>query len=208
MKNFRGHDERLVQKLQMKKRWPSWLQFKLFPLLLSPVEKLIIRVLCGIIVIALASFLINLYWTHSALRPKDGGSYTEALVGGPRYLNPLFSQGNDVDLDLTTLLYSGLFKFTNEGLTKDLVSSYEISPDQLTYTFHLRQDAFWHDGEILDAEDVIFTFNRIANNKSKTPLYFNFQGVNFEKIDDYTVKFILKIPFAPFLESLTVGILP
>ncbi|MBI5077028.1 peptide ABC transporter substrate-binding protein [Candidatus Falkowbacteria bacterium] len=207
-KRFHSHDEYLVRKLRMKKRLPSWPQLKLTALLLSPLEKIIIRILSGLIIIALASFLINFYWTHSELLPKNGGSYTEALVGSPRYLNPLYAQGNDVDLDLTTLMFAGLFKFTNKGLEKNLVENYEVSNDQLTYTLRLRQDALWHDGEKLTADDVIFTFARVTNNKSKTPLYFNFQGINVEKVDDYAIRFTLKTMFAPFLESLTVGILP
>lgn len=208
MKQFHAHDKYLVQKLQTGKKLPSWPQLKLAGLLLSPTEKMTIRILIGLLIIALASFFINLYWTHSALLPKDGGSYTEALVGSPRYLNPLFAQGNDVDLDLTTLIFSGLFKFTDKGLEKDLAENYEVSSDQLNYTLRLRQNALWHDDEKLTADDVIFTFARVSNNKSKTPLYFNFQGIFVEKIDDYTVRFTLKTAFAPFLESLTVGILP
>jgi len=208
LKHLHEHDQRLVQKLASNKKIPTFQQLGYIYKYLSKTELLIIRILCGIIAVAFCSLMINGYWSHSSLVPKAGGTYTEGLVGTPRYINPLFSQGNDVDLDMTNLIFSGLFRFTNSGVEKDLAADYQISSDQLNYTINLRQDILWHDDEKFDADDVIFTFNRINDNRTKTPLFYNFQGMKVEKIDDFTVKFILKQPFAPFLESLTVGILP
>ena len=208
LKKFNAHDEYLVQKLASKRKLPTWRQFTYVSNYLSNTEQLIIRILCGLAIVSIIALAINLYLTNSIITPALGGSYTDALVGAPRYLNPLYAQANDVDLDLTSIIFSGLFKYTDRGVEKDLVESYQISDDQLTYTFKLRPDVLWHDGEKLSAEDIIFTFGRIMNNKSKTPLYYNFQGVMINKVDDQTVRFILKTPFAPFLESLTVGILP
>ncbi|NQT49401.1 peptide ABC transporter substrate-binding protein [Candidatus Kuenenbacteria bacterium] len=209
LKRFHQHDEQLVQKLSSsKKRLPSVKQLGFVSKYLSKTELLIIRVLSGVIIIAVICVLLNVYWTHSNILPKEGGSYTEGLVGSPHYINPLFAQANDVDHDISALVFSSLFKFTNDGLIKDLVKEYQISDDQKKYTVELRQDIKWQDGEALDADDVIFTFSRISNTKTKTPLFFNFQGAIFERIDDYKVSFTLNQPFAPFLESLTVGILP
>ena len=208
LKNFHQHDQKLVQKMSSNKKFPSGKQLKYISEYLSKLEKFIIRLLSGIIIISLASLLINIYWSHSELSPKDGGSYTEGLVGAPRYINPLFAQANDVDLDLSTLLYSGLLKYTDQGIIKDLAEDYQISEDQKIYTFQLRQEVKWHDGNSFDANDVLFTFNRINNTTTKSPLYFNFKGSSIEKVDDYTIRFILEEPFAPFLESLSIGILP
>jgi peptide/nickel transport system substrate-binding protein len=208
IKKFHQHDEKLVQKLGPKKKVPSLDQLNYISKYLSNNEKLIIRILSGITVICLVALFINVYWTNSELVPKTGGVYTEGLVGSPRYVNPLFAQANDVDLDITALTFSSLFKYTDEGLSKDLVESYELSSDQLTYTFVLKQNIVWHDGESLDVDDVLFTYNRILDSKTKTPLYFNFQSTTFEKIDQSTFRINLQNPFAPFLESLTVGILP
>jgi peptide/nickel transport system substrate-binding protein len=55
---------------------------------------------------------------------------------------------------------------------------------------------------------MLFTFDRIKDSDTKSPLFFYFNGVAVEKIDDKTVRFILEEPFAPFIESLTTGILP
>ena len=208
LKKFHEHDEKLVQKLASSKKLPSKRQLNYISKFLSKPERLIIRILSGIILIAVFSLLFNVYWNNSKIIPAQGGTYTEGLVGSPRYINPLFSRASDVDLDISTLVYSGLFKYTDQGLTKDLLDSYQLSNDQLVYTFNLRQDIKWHDGENLNAEDVIFTFDRIKNTQTKTPLYYNFQGIIIDQIDEFTVRFSLEKPFAPFLESLTTGILP
>jgi len=208
IKKFHTHDEKLVSSLASTKKLPNKEQINYISKYLSSTEKIIIRILSGLILIAVASLSINFYWNHSELKPKAGGIYTEGLVGAPRYINPLFATANDVDLDLVSLIYSGLFTYTDQGLEKDLVESYEVSENQLVYTFILRQGIKWHDGEDFTANDVMFTINRIQNTQTKTPLIYNFQGTSIEKIDDFTVRFTLPKPFAPFLESLTIGILP
>jgi peptide/nickel transport system substrate-binding protein len=207
-RRFFNHDEKLVQQVVAKNRLPKANQIKFISKYLSKIEKIVIRIASGILLITLASLLINVYWNSSEHTAKAGGSYTEGLIGSPRYINPLFASANDTDLDISSLIFSGLMKYDQNGLVSDLAESYEISEDQLQYSFKLKQNVYWHDGDKLDSEDVVFTFSRINTKESKSPLYFNFKGVTIEKIDEYTVKFILAQPFAPFLESLTVGIIP
>jgi peptide/nickel transport system substrate-binding protein len=202
------HDALLVQSLSNQTKLPSGKQLKFISKYLSSTERLFVRILIGIIIISLGALSLNFYWSHSTITPKIGGTYTEGLVGSPHYVNPLFAQASDVDLDLTSLVFSGLLKFSDTGIIKDLAEDYQISADQKVYTFQLRKNVRWHDGEKFTADDVIFTLARINNSKTKSPLLFNFQGINIEKLDDYTIRFILPEPFAPFLESLRVGILP
>ncbi len=207
-KRFHRHDELLVQKLNTKRKLPTKEQLIYSFKYLSDVERLVIRVLFGVVFVCVIALCLNIYWQNSSLEPKIGGTYSEGLVGAPRYINPLFAQGNDVDLDLVEIIYSGLFKYSAEGIIPDVAESFEISEDQKVYTIKLRSDVFFHDGEKLDIEDVLFTFSRIQNPRSKTPLYYNFQGVLVEKIDENSLKISLSEPFSPFLENLTVGILP
>lgn len=149
------------------------------------------------------------YLATTVEQPAVGGDYTEALVGQPQYINPILAQTNDVDLDLARLLFSGLFRRTaNQQLEPDLVTDYEISEDQLTYTFYLRRDVHWHDGEIFTADDVIFTIRAIQDPNYQSPLEPSLRGVVATKVDEYTLTVTLQEPFAPFLSSLTFGILP
>lgn len=208
IRKMHEHDSALVQKLVAKKTLPSFQQWRFLSKYLSRTEKLVLRILTGIVLVCLLALGVNVYFNYSEAVPVAGGSYTEGLVGSPRHINPMFSQSNDADMDIASLVYSGLLKFTQTGFEPDLAESYTISEDQKIYTFKLRQDVYWHDGEKFDADDVIFTFGRIANPLTKTTLYYNFKGATFEKVDQYTVKIILAEAFAPFIESLSVGILP
>jgi ABC-type transport system substrate-binding protein len=162
-----------------------------------------------------ASILTAVSWfgfelaTHLKFVPKDGGTYSEALIGQPKYVNPLFSSINDVDSDLTKLVYAGLFNYDkNQKLAPELAEKYTISPDKKIYTISLKDSLRWSDGEPITADDVMYTFEMIQNQETGSPLYISFQGIQIEKIDNKTIRFTLKEPFAPFLHSLTVGILP
>ena len=131
------------------------------------------------------------------------------MVGQPAHINPLLSMSSDVDADLTQIIYSGLLKYGSDGnLVPDLAESYEISDDKTTYTFHLRKNATWHDGTPLTASDVIFTLNIISDPAYKSPLRLNWQGVDAESPDDYTVVINTHTPYAGFLQNATFGVLP
>ncbi len=156
-----------------------------------------------------AYLAVNYYYSHTEEVPDYQGKYIEALVGKPRYINPILCQTNDVDSDLSQLVYSGLMKLNYEGkLVNDLAEKYEISEDQLSYVFYLKKGVRWHSGGELSADDVIFTIQTIQNPDFNSPLRINWKGVRVEKVDDHTVKFILKNAYSPFLNNLTFGILP
>lgn len=146
---------------------------------------------------------------HTTLIPEQGGTYREAAVGQPRYLNPILAATNDLDLDITRLVYSSLFKLNqNLEIENDLASGLEISSDQKTYTVKLRHDIAWHDGEPFTADDVVFTIRSIQTPDYASPLQSSFQGVDVEKVDNHTVRFTLEQPYALFVTNLTVGIAP
>lgn len=201
--------KQLASRLTKGRRIPSRRQFALLAKVLSPREQLIIRFLVGLFLVSLLVLGIRFVARHIEVVPKSGGSYTEALVGVPQYINPLFASANDVDQDITTLVYSSLFTFDeNFSLIPDLVEHWEISEDQKTYTITLRQDAFFHDGEQVTADDVIFTLESIQDAQVNSPLLTTFRNLQFERLGDFQIRFTLPEVFAPFLSSLTFGILP
>ncbi len=83
-----------------------------------------------------------------------------------------------------------------------LAESWEISEDKLTYTFKLRKDVKWQDGEPFTSEDVVFSYKTIMNPKVDAPqLRAYFQEIrDVEAIDDYTVKFTYARPYFLALE--------
>lgn len=170
-----------------------------------------------LIVVILGSFL---WWLHAIYRhvttpvPRAGGHYIGALVGQPRYINPLLAHSSAVDQSLVQLVFDGLFHYDNEGLLQpDLAERYEVSDDAKKYTVYLRQNVQWHDGEPFTANDIVYTVG-IAQNIAYSAVGVNnelrllWQGMRVEKVDDHTVVFHLDQPNSFFLHSLVLGILP
>ncbi len=189
--------------------FPRWSQWKYIGNFLNKIEKrLLVAGFC--LMSAGLVLLIGIFLSHHiTFVPASGGDYSEALIGEPKYVNPLFASASSVDSDLTSLVYAGLFHYGKDGqLEPYLAQNYTVSDDGKTYTVSLRPDVTWSDGKPFTADDVLFTFSLIQNPAVGTPLATTFQGIKVAKIDDYTVRFTLSQPFAPFLNSLTVGILP
>lgn len=145
--------------------------------------------------------------THEA--PAAGGTYREGLVRAPERINPLFLSSNDTDRDLVQLIYSKIFSYDAEGnLQPDLAESYSVSPDGKSYTINLRKDVTWHDGKPLTADDVTFTIKSIQDPSYKSSLRPNWQGVTAERLGNYSVRFVLKQPYSPFIQNLSISIIP
>jgi peptide/nickel transport system substrate-binding protein len=170
-----------------------------------------------VVIAALAVFLIlaltayTAYNTTTILVPDYGGTYIEGVAGNPRYINPLLSTYNDVDRDLAALVFNGLTKADQHGqIRQDLADRWEISKDNLSYTFHLRRDVRWHDGTPVTADDVVFTVDvlRLPDFQGPPGLAELWRTVKVERLDRHTVRFTLAEPFAPFLSHTTIGLLP
>lgn len=163
-----------------------------------------------------AAAIIGVLWGAAAVVrattnvvPAPGGTLRTGLVGQPRFLLPILAQTNDVDMDLSRLLFRGLLTVTeNDTLAGDLATHVDVSPDGKTYTAYLREGAQWHDGKSVAPEDVLLTVRLIQDPAVKSPLAPAFQGVDATKVDDRTVRFTLREAYAPFLYTLTVGIVP
>ena len=207
-KNQLHLDQRLVSSLN-KSRLPSLKQLRYLPKVFSKKESRKIQLIIIAIIICLVAISYQWFLLSTSEMPLSGGEYSEALIGSPRYINPILAQTNEVDADLSSLIFSGLLKYDSQGqLIPDLAERYEISADQLIYTFYLKKNIKWHDGEPFKADDIIFTVASIQDPAFKSPLAKTFHEVTAEKIDDNSVKFSLKEPYAPFLHALTFGILP
>lgn len=145
---------------------------------------------------------------YSVEMPISGGSYTEGIVGYARFINPVLAYG-DADIDMISLIYSGLLKPSNEGtLMANLAESWSVSEDGLTYSVKLRPNLTFHDGSPLTTDDIEFTIDKIKDPNIKSPKADVWTGVKVEKINSTEINFTLKKPYAPFLENLTFGILP
>lgn len=203
------HDDvRLLQRIHGR-FLPRLQQLRHLRRVLSKTEMRLLRVSALVFVIGLVWLGIDIGRRYRVVVPAIGGRYVEAVIGTPELINPVFASVNDVDTDIARLIYTGLMRYDEkQRLIPDLAVSYALSEDKKTYTFELRRDVVWHDGEALSARDVVFTIETIQHPVVGSPLLVSFQGVAVTAVDDDTVQFVLKEPFAPFLGALTVGIIP
>ncbi len=164
--------------------------------------------LAALLLISSAGLLYTLQQSLVVTVPSHGGSLNEGIIGSPRFINPILAI-SDADRDLTALAYSGLLRATPEGsYVPDLGASYTVSPDGKLYTFILRPGVTFHDGSPVTADDVVYTVQKAQDAALKSPLRANWDGVSVEVVDQSTVRFTLKSAYAPFIENLTLGILP
>ncbi len=172
--------------------------------------QILLILLGGVLVGILLTYLSVNYTT--VFRPGHGGTYVEGIAGYPQYLNPLLSGHSGVDRDICALMFSGLTRLNERGeVEADLARGWEVTLDGLTYTFYLRSNAYWHDGNPVTADDVVFTIGLLQDDDFPGPPELGasvWQGVTVEKVDRRTVRFMLSEPYAPFLDQTTVGILP
>ncbi len=88
-------------------------------------------------------------------------------------------------------------------IENNLCSKWDITPDGKEYTFYLRQGLKWSDGEPFTADDFMFYYEDVLLNEEITPTFPDWlssggaPGV-YEKVDDYTVKFIFEAPYGIF----------
>lgn len=201
-------NKKLLSRLQTR-RIPSWRQLRYLGTVFSKSEKRSSLALGGVMLLCLGVIGVRLWQLHVVSLPARGGEYIEGLVGMPNYVNPLYAGANDVDLDLTRLVYSGLARVLPEGdIVPDLAETIEVSEDGKTVTAVLRTNARFHDGKPVAAEDVVFTYETVQNPAYKSVYAAAFRGVTIASPDEHTVVFTLNEPYAGFMGALTVGILP
>ena len=152
-----------------------------------------------------------------------GGALTYATISEPLTFNLAISTDAGSSSVLGHL-FEGLTEtsWLTDEVEPALAESWDRSTDGLTWTFHLRRDVTWHDGQPFTAHDVDFTFNRIIYN-DEIPVsdrgtfefrYLDEDGawqtdrMTVTATDDHTVQITLPAPFAPFLRSLGTSIYP
>jgi peptide/nickel transport system substrate-binding protein len=135
-------------------------------------------------------------------KPVHGDTFIEASIGEPSNLLPVLSS-DSASSDINQQVYNGLIRYDKDlRLEGELAESWEISDDNLTFTFHLRKGVTWHDGQPFTSADVLFTYQMYINPDVPTSYAEDFlQVAKAEAPDPYTFKVTYEQPYAPALES-------
>jgi peptide/nickel transport system substrate-binding protein len=134
--------------------------------------------------------------------PAYGDTLIEGSIGEPSVLIPMLA-GDSASHSVAGLIFNGLVKYdTDLSIIGDLAESWDISKDGLVITFHLRKGVKWTDGAAFTADDVMFGFRTITDEKIPTPYKEDFLQVKkAEVVDPYTFRVTYEKPFAPALSS-------
>ncbi len=134
--------------------------------------------------------------------------YREGVLGHPESISPLTAR-SQADRDLVALLFAGLVRNgPNGSVVPDLASRWSTSDDGRTWTFELREDAFWHDGQPVTAADVSFTIHTLQDPDYAGPRSTSWSGVTVQAVGERTVRFTLDTPIGGFLQAATQPIAP
>ena len=145
-----------------------------------------------------------------------------SILGEPQSLDS--QKGQDVNSALIrSLIYDPIVRNYNNEFIPGGAETWDISEDGLTYTFHLRKDNKWSDGEPITAHDYVYSTIRLIDPADDAPNgsmnYYGFYLVNakafnegtitdpsevgVKALDDYTVEYTLEKPYAYFMNYLT-----
>lgn len=157
-------------------------------------KKLLTSILSAVTVLTLAACGSSNSSTETASSSAaSSDTFTYAIDGDPSSTNPI-NTSDRWGLTFANLIYSPLVRVEADGsYVNELAESYEIAEDGLSITVNLRQGVKWSDGEDFTADDVLFTYEQKVKkeNGNADSLYINDKPISLEKIDDYTVKFVL-----------------
>ncbi len=168
------------------------------------IRKILIIALCSILL-----FSCSRNDGSSAAASESPDTVRLTMPSEPDSLDPYISTASDTEAVMHNV-YEGLVLFNEEGeIIPGLASSWEISEDGLTYTFHLRDDVLFHDGSRFSSEDAKAAFEKISGLNGGTPLSERFAIIGeVEAPDENTLIIHLTEANAAFLEATRIGIIP
>lgn len=167
----------------------------------------------SILLIMLALAIGSCRQIISSTSAETNNQLVSAILSDPKTFNPALSNESP-----------NIFGYVGEGLVTEngkgeiepaLAESWQVSPDSKTITFTLKKNLKWSDGAPLTIDDVAFTFNEVYFNEEIPTDTRDILKIGKErklptvkKIDANRIEFTTPEPFAPFLRTLGISILP
>ncbi|MGD1822865.1 MAG: ABC transporter substrate-binding protein [Pleomorphochaeta sp.] len=131
------------------------------------------------------------------------------IASEPDSLDPWLSAAVDTKAIFNNV-FEGLMNFDYDGsLYPAIAKEVNINDNQDEYTFLLRDNVYFHNGEQLTSEDVVYTYDNLMHMSGDIANSAAYSGIkSIEAIDDFSVKFILDKPSSAFLSTATIAITP
>ena len=153
------------------------------------------------VLLALAMAFTMVFATAASAEDGYKDSITWVIGNDQDILDP---QNNVSNSKVIPQYYNGLLGYDNDGnVVCKIAESYEASEDKMTWTFHLRQDVYFHSGRHCTAHDFEATFDRLLNTENPQRYTSNASFIDTAvATDDYTFVITLKEPKAFFLQAI------
>jgi peptide/nickel transport system substrate-binding protein len=140
--------------------------------------------------------------------PPQEAVFREGIVGLPSSPTPI-SARTQADRDIVALVFRGLVRLgPGDSILPDLAERWTTEQDGQRWTFTVRRDARWHDGEPVTAEDVALTVRALQAPGSTSPAAETWRKVVATVLDERTVRFDLNAPSTGFLDAMRQPLLP
>ncbi len=142
---------------------------------------------------------------NSAPSSSGGGTLTRAMTAEPANLDPQGAANSGLNL-LLPYLFDTLVTRQKDGKYVGLLADrWDVTPDGKTITVTLKSGVKFHDGSPLNADAVVFTFDRFKATGDKSPIAANVKDISkVEAVDELTVKFSFDKPNASFWSTLAM----
>ncbi|MEK4664550.1 nickel ABC transporter substrate-binding protein [Priestia sp. FSL H7-0729] len=137
--------------------------------------------------------------------PANSQVLTELIYASAKDINDMNPHLYTGSMPAQGMVYESLVENTPDGIKPLLAESWDISEDGKTYTFHLRQDVKFHDGEPFNAEAVKQNVNAVQANAEKHAwIKLSTKITSVKVIDEYTVELVLSEAYYPALVELSM----
>jgi peptide/nickel transport system substrate-binding protein len=138
--------------------------------------------------------------------PSFGGTIVRAITSEPATLDPGGAASSGQNVILPYLLDMLIYRDVDNSYKPYLAEKWTISEDGRVVTFFLREGVKFHDGTPLNAEAVRFTYQRVMQKDSKSPLVSSFANIeSIEAVSENQVVFRLKEPSATLFSTLSTA---
>jgi len=139
---------------------------------------------------------------YASYPPQEGGTLVDAMIGEPSGLIPMLA-GESAASAIAGNIFNTLLRYdSNLELEGELASRWSVSRDNRTITFRLKPGLRWADGQPLTSADVLFTWQLVTDDNTRTPYGADYKLVQqAEAPDPLTFRVTYQQPYAPALDS-------